>query len=82
MNKEVANYLIEKGARPNIYVLTMLGEIEVVKTLLSKYPALIKGKGPHGLTLLHHAMKGGESSKELVDFLQQKGLTETQFAIK
>jgi len=81
-NKEIANYLIEKGARPNIYVLTMLGETTIVKSILDKYPSLLNGKGPHGLTLLHHAMKGGEGSKELYDYFKEKGLYEMQIKIK
>ncbi len=81
-NKEIANYLIEKGARPNIYILTMLGETAIVKAILEKYPALLNGKGPHGFTLLHHAMKGGEDSKELYEYFQSKGLKEMQIKIR
>ncbi len=81
-NKEIAQYLIEKGARPNIFVLTMLGETAIVKAILEKYPVLLKAKGAHGLTLLHHANKGGEGAVNLVDYFQQKGLTETQIKIK
>ncbi len=71
-NKEITGYLIEKGARPNIYVLTMLGETAIVKSVVEKYPSLLKGKGPHGLSLLHHAKVGGESSKDLFNFLDEK----------
>ena len=81
-NQEIAKYLIDQGARPNIYVLTMLGETEIVKAILVKYPVLLNGKGPHGFTLLHHAMKGGESSKELLEYFKEKGLKETQIKIK
>ncbi|HNP24945.1 MAG TPA: hypothetical protein PKM63_22445 [Panacibacter sp.] len=81
-NREIAKYLIENGARPNIYVLTMLGETTIVKSILEKFPVLLNGKGPHGFTLLHHAMKGGEASKELYEYFQEKGLTEMQLKIK
>jgi hypothetical protein len=80
-NKDIANYLIEKGARPNIYVLTMLGETEIVKSILTKFPNLINGLGPHGFTLLHHAMKGGDASKELLEYFKEKGLKETRIKI-
>jgi hypothetical protein len=30
------------------------------------------------LTLLHHAQKGGDDAKELLDYLQSKGLKETK----
>jgi hypothetical protein len=81
-NKEVANYLIEKGARPNLFVLTMLGETAIVKAAIEKYPSLLNARGAHGLTLLHHATKGGEASKELLDYFKSKGLTQMQFKIK
>lgn len=81
-NKEIARHLIEAGARPNIFVMAMLGETAIVKAILEKYPLLLKAKGPHGFTLLHHAKKGGEEAANLVDYFQQKGLTETQIKIK
>jgi len=81
-NKEIANYLIEKGARPNLFVLTMLGETSIVKSVIEKYPSLLTAKGPHGLSLLHHATKGGEGSKELLEYFKQKGLSEMQYKIK
>ena len=81
-NKEIAKFLIDKGARPNIYVLTMLGETTIVKSILEKYPVLLNGKGPHGLTLLHHAKKGGEDARELYAYLEEKGLKELQIKIK
>lgn len=81
-NKEIARYLIHQGARPNIYVLSMLGETEIVKNMLMKYPQLLNGKGPHGFTLLHHASKGGDDARELLDFFKEKGLTDMQKKIK
>jgi len=76
-NKEIANYLISMGARTNLYVLTMLGKTQLVKSYLELYPQYLMARGPHGLTLLHHAKKGGDEAKELFDYLNSKGLTET-----
>ena len=80
-NKEIANYLIEKGARTTLFVLTMLGKTQLVKPYLELYPAYLQARGPHGFTLLHHANRGGEEAKELVDYLQSKGLKETRSAL-
>jgi hypothetical protein len=77
-NKEIANYLIGLGARTNLFVLTMLGKTKMVKNYLKIFPEYLNARGPHGLTLLHHAQKGGEDSKELVNYLQGKGLKETK----
>lgn len=81
-NKDIANYLIEQGARVNLFVLTMLGKTELVKPVLENYPKLVFAKGPHGFTLLHHAKRGGDDAMAMVDYLQQKGLKETQIKIK
>ncbi len=70
--KDIANYLIEKGARANLFVLTMLGRTELVKPVLEAYPKLLFSKGPHGFTLLHHAKVGG--AEELYDYLEKKDL--------
>src|SRR4051812_6010174 len=40
-NRAIAEYLIEKGARPNIFVLTMLGETAIIKSIIEKYPSLL-----------------------------------------
>lgn len=80
-NKEIANFLIDKGARVNLFVLTMLGKTSLVKSYLDTYPSYVFAKGPHGLSLLHHAQKGGEEAKELLDYLHSKGLKETRFKI-
>jgi hypothetical protein len=80
-NKEIANHLITLGARTNLFVLTMLGKTAVVKPFLEQFPQFITARGPHGFTLLHHAQKGGNDAKELLDFLQSKGLKETKVAL-
>lgn len=80
-SRDVAEFLLSRGARPNIFVLTMLGRTDVVKALLAAFPNLLRSKGPHGLTLLHHAMRGGEPAKKLLDHLSSLGLTEVKFAM-
>ncbi|MDX2046282.1 MAG: hypothetical protein SFU87_05820 [Chitinophagaceae bacterium] len=77
-NKEVANYLIGFGARTNLFVLTMLGKTQIVKAYLETWPQYLNARGPHGLTLLHHAQQGGDDAKELLEYLQLKGLKETK----
>jgi hypothetical protein len=79
--REIAEYLIGQGARTNIFVLTMLGHTAIVKGMLALYPHLIRSKGPHGLTLLHHATRGGEPAKELLDHIQGLGLAEMKLTM-
>ena len=77
-NKEIASYLIGKGARYNIYLACMLGHLEVVKQVLTFNPSLLNSKGPHGFTMLHHAQRGGEDAKSVLDYLQTLGAKETK----
>ncbi len=72
--KEMANYLLNKGARTDIFVLAMLGKTVIVKAMLTDYPELLNAAGPHGFTLLHHAEKGGKDGEELFAYLQSLGL--------
>ena len=76
-HRDYALYLISQGARTDVFVLAMLGQTEIVKSMLSQYPNLLNSLGPHGFTLLHHAKQGKEHSAELYEFLQSKGLKET-----
>ncbi len=80
-DREIAEYLIGQGARANIFVLTMLGQTAIVKGLLALYPHLLRSKGPHGLTLLHHATRGGEPAMELLEHIQGLGLSEMKVAM-
>jgi hypothetical protein len=77
-NKEIANYLLAKGARYNIYLACMMGHLDTVKNVLTFNPGLLNSKGPHGFTMLHHANKGGEESKSVVDYLLSLGAKETK----
>lgn len=76
---EIADYLLSKGARYNIFLAAMYGNLEVVKNILTAQPQLLNAKGPHGLTLLHHARKGGEAAKPVEEYLASLGATVTKF---
>ena len=72
-NKEIARFLLEGGARMNVFCAAMLGELEIVKDILALHPDLKFSKGPHGLQLLHHAKKGGPSALPVLEFLESIG---------
>ncbi len=80
-NKEIANQLISAGARANLFVLTMLGKTSIVKPYLEAFPSYLNARGPHGFTFLHHAQRGGDDAKELLEYIQSKGLKETKLAL-
>lgn len=79
---DIANLLLSKGARADIFVFAMLGKTEIVKSLLRNYPELLHSKGPHGFTLLHHAEKGGKNSEKILTHLQSLGLKESHIKLQ
>jgi hypothetical protein len=72
-NREIAGLLMENGARPDIFAFAMLGHLDAVKACVAALPGIQRTHGPHGLTLLHHARKGGEASQAVVAFLEGLG---------
>lgn len=71
--KEIAKYLIERGAQANIFTAALFGKMEIIEPFLKAFPETINAKGPHGFTLLHHAEKGGEEAKGVKDLLVSLG---------
>ena len=71
--KDIAQFLLQNGARMNIFCAAMLGRLDIVKSILTVYPELKTSKGPHGLQLLHHARKGGDEAKPVLQYLESIG---------
>lgn len=69
-NKPIANYLLEHGARLDIFAATMLGKLEIVRAALTAYPEMIQTPGPHGIPLIAHAEAGGEDARSVLEFLK------------
>jgi len=67
---DIANFLLEHGARLDIFAAAMLGKLEIVKAALTAYPDAIKTSGPHGIRLIAHAQAGGEDAKAVLEYLQ------------
>ena len=70
--KDIANFLLEHGARIDIFVAAMLGNLEIVKAALTAYPEAINTPGPHGIPLIAHAKAGGEDAKAVLEFLESQ----------
>lgn len=68
-NREIVLWLLERGARMDIFTAAMLGELEVVRAVLKVQPEAINAPGPHGIPLLRHAKMGGEQAQEVYDYL-------------
>lgn len=68
--RDIVGFLLEKGARLDIFGAAMLGQLDAVKSFLIHEPKLIDARGPHGFTLHFHAQVGGKQSENVLDYLQ------------
>jgi hypothetical protein len=67
--REIALFLLERGARMDIFAAAMLGYVDVIRAQLDARPDLRDAKGPHGIPLDTHAEKGGEQAREVLELL-------------
>ena len=67
--RDIAEYLLEHGARMDVFAATMLGEMEIVRAMLDAQPSLRDARGPHGIPLISHAEAGGEQARAVLDLL-------------
>jgi hypothetical protein len=69
-NREIAEMLLASGARPSIFSAAMLGQLDVVRSFVAAAPGIEATPGPHGITLLRHAMAGGAQAAAVLDYLK------------
>src|SRR5690349_22452714 len=63
--KDIAGFLLEKGARIDLFAAAMLDKVEIVRAILTDNPEARHKPGPHGIPLRMHA-KAGEAAAVLV----------------
>jgi hypothetical protein len=68
--RDIALFLLERGARMDIFAAAMLGETEIVRAMLEAHPSLRDAPGPHGIPLIAHAKAGGEEARGVVALLE------------
>jgi hypothetical protein len=68
--RDIVAYLLDRGARIDIFCAAMMGRLDAVKSFLTLEPKLIDAKGPHGFTLHFHAQVGGKEAEPVLDYLQ------------
>jgi hypothetical protein len=68
--RDIAEFLLEHGARLDIFAAAMLGKLDIVKAALTAYPDAIKSPGPHGIPLVAHAQAGGEEAISVLEYLK------------
>jgi hypothetical protein len=68
--RDIALYLLDKGARVDLFAAAMLGKLDIVKAIVQDDPHAAKSLGPHTIPLLAHAEAGGDYSAEVVSYLK------------
>ena len=71
-NAPIANFLLEHGARLDLFAAAMLGKLEIVTAALEAYPNAINIPGPHGIPLIKHAEMGGDDAKQVLEYLKSR----------
>ena len=82
--RDIVEYLISMGARPDIFAFATLGAFQTVKSMVEYAPGIQKTLGPHGISLLDHARAGLRmkdkmtqsqinDSEKLIDYLVSLG---------
>lgn len=71
--RDIAEHLLERGARMDVFAAAMLGRLEIVRAMLAADPAMRHHPGPHGIALIRHAEAGGPNAEAVVAFLKAEG---------
>lgn len=67
-NRDIVNYLLDNGARQDIFSSAMLGEKKLVHAFLKTNPGIVNVRGPHRFSLLYHVAISGKT--EIADLLK------------
>jgi hypothetical protein len=69
--RDIALFLLENGARMDIFAAAMLGQVEIVRAMLEAFPDALHLRGPHGIPLRAHAIAGGQEAAAVVELLEK-----------
>jgi hypothetical protein len=72
-SRDIALYLLGKGARLDLFAATMLGNLDIVRAILAAFPHARHSLGAHGIPLLVHAQMGGVEAQPVLQYLQSLG---------
>lgn len=78
--RDIVDYLLLKGARPDIFTFAMMGAYGSVKSMIETAPGIQSIAGPHGISLLQHVKNGmdrknpvPDNTQNLIDYLESLG---------
>jgi hypothetical protein len=76
--RDIATYLLEHGARLDLFAAAMLGNLDIIKATLETYPDAMEIPGPHGIPLVAHALAGGKEALEVYEYLKSFSSQKTE----
>lgn len=81
--RDIAEFLMSYGAKPDIFTFAMLGMLNSVQEIIETIPNIQSHRGPHGITLLKHAqnrlankeISGADRANvvRVIDYLEKLG---------
>jgi hypothetical protein len=75
--RDIVAYLLENGARLDLFAAAMLGNLDIVRAALESYPDAINIAGPHGIPLIAHAQAGGTEALQVYEYLKSLSVQKT-----
>ena len=73
--RQIALFLLEHGARLDLFAAAMLGYFDIVSAVLSDFPEMRDAKGPHGIPLVEHTRAGGADARAVLELLEATEVT-------
>lgn len=73
-SREMALFLLDRGARLDLFAAAMLGELAVLRTAVETFPGALQVPGAHGIPLLSHAIAGQTLALKVRDYLLERGV--------
>lgn len=70
-NREIAEWLLERGAPLDIFAAAMLGRTDDVLRFLADDPTLVRQRGVHGMPILYFPVAGGR--RDAAELLVERG---------
>ena len=76
--RDIALYLLENGARLDLFTAAMLGNLDIVRSTIEAFPEAINVLGPHGIPLIAHAQAGGNEAAPVYEYLKLRSGQKTE----
>ena len=73
-SRDMALFLIDRGAHFDLFAAAMLGQLAAFKAAVEACPATLQVAGAHGIPLLSHAIQGEAAARSVFDYLLARGV--------